>query len=138
MEASKALEASPDDTAPQSAVSLLDLELLAALPPDAPSMPPPAWVIDEEDEPSMDDEDPVVPTPWRPQRGAFATALMVHVCFFLIALAGARTAYARFDAAAEAGSGVVTHRKGPSLDRIFVIREVGHRPVKTKPAPHQK
>lgn len=125
MEASTDLEvSSPDDTAPQSAVELLDLELHDALPPDAPSMPPPGWVIDEE-EMSMDGEDPVVPTPWRPQRGAFATALMVHVCFFLIALAGARTAYARFGAEAE-GVTVVTHRKGAAADRVFVLRDVGH------------
>ena len=138
MEASTALETSPpDDTAPQSAVSLLDLELLDALPPDAPSMPPPAWVIDDEPELSMDGEDPVVPTPWRPQRGAFATAFMVHVCFFLIALAGARTAYARFGAEAE-GVATVTHRKGPSLDRVLVIRDVAHKAPRARVAPQKK
>jgi len=139
MEASHALESSsPDDTAPQSAVSLLDLELLDALPPDAPSMPPPAWVIDDEPEPLLDeDDDPVVPTPWRPQRGAFATALMVHVCFFLIALAGARTAYARFGAEPE-GVASVTHRKSATVDRALQVRDVARRTPKGRSGPLKK
>lgn len=138
MEASNALASSPDDTAPQSAVSLLDLELVDALPPpDAPSMPPPAWVLDGEREPLLEEDDPVVPTPWRPQRGAFATAFMVHACFFLIALAGARTAYAHFGAEPSVAPSV-THRKSAAADRVPVSRDLAHKTPKGRSAPLKK
>lgn len=138
--------ATPDDTAPQSAASLLDLELLAVLPPgapsvvppDAPSMPPPAWVIDdEEDERASGDEDPMS-TPWRPHRGVFIAAFMVvQVCFFVIGLAGARTAYARLGTEPPRVASV-THRKSPTVDRIFAVRDVGHRHPKGRAALRRK
>lgn len=119
------LESSPDDTAPQSAVDLLDLELSDALPPDPPSMAPPAWTIDGLDE--MDDvSDPAVPTPWRPQKNpVIMMAVFVQISLFVLILAGARTAYAHFDDPATA-SARVTHRKTAAVEVNFASRVEAH------------
>lgn len=117
------LELSPDDTAPQSAVELLDLELSDVLPPDPPSMAPPAWTIDELDD---DLSDPAVPTPWRPRGGALITmAVFVQVCLVVLILAGARTAYAHFDDGTAAAA-KVTHRKTATVEVNFASRIEAH------------
>ena len=120
------LESSPDDTAPQSAIDLLDLELSDALPPDPPSMPPPAWTLSTDDE-SDELDDPALPTPWRPKSPALITmAVFVQVCLVLLVLAGARTAYARFDEGTPATSTTVTHRKTAAVDVGFAAHLEAH------------
>ncbi|CAN5273038.1 hypothetical protein BH09MYX1_BH09MYX1_47900 [soil metagenome] len=117
-------EPSPDDTAPQSAVDLLDLELSDALPPDPPSMAPPAWTIDFDDD---ELSDPAVPTPWRPRRGALiTTTVFVQVCLFVLLAAGARTAYAHFDDSTTAVAKATTHRKTAAVELNFASRIAAH------------
>jgi hypothetical protein len=120
------LSLSPDDTAPQSSIELLDLELSDVLPPDPPSMAPPAWTIDDDDGTDVELSDPALPTPWRPQKKPLIMmAVFVQVCLFVLVLAGARSAYAHFDETA-AATGRVTHRKSATVEVNFASRIEAH------------